>query len=324
MSEFRVEVVQVGSLEKHPNADTLSITKVYDYPVIVKTGEFNPGDKAVYIPIDAIVPDNDPRFDFLGSNKRIKAKRLRGTFSMGLLIKADPNLEIGQDVADIIGIKKWEPKETTTTGGDNERCPFFFPVYTDIENYRRWPDVLQEWEPVIITEKIHGCNARFVYHKDRLWCGSRTGIKKQDPTSLWWKAANIHNLEERLKSIPGIVLYGEVFGQVQDLKYGAEKNDLFFAVFDAMDINTGKYLGWGETERLANLVDLPLVPILYKGMWDKDLLKLCEGKSTLADHIREGCVIKPLQERFDDKLGRVILKVVSEAYLLRKDGTEFH
>lgn len=29
MSEFHVEVVRVGKVEKHPNADSLSITKVY-------------------------------------------------------------------------------------------------------------------------------------------------------------------------------------------------------------------------------------------------------------------------------------------------------
>lgn len=38
MSEFKVEVVKVGPVEKHPNADSLGITKVYDYPVIVKKG----------------------------------------------------------------------------------------------------------------------------------------------------------------------------------------------------------------------------------------------------------------------------------------------
>ena len=48
------------------------------------------------------------------------------------------------------------------------------------------------------------------------------------------------------------------------------------------------------------------------------------GKSTLADHMREGVVIRPTEERYVDRLGRLILKLVSEEYLLRKGGTERH
>jgi hypothetical protein len=47
MSEFIVTVVRVGPIEKHPNADMLSITKVFDYPVVIRTGEFRAGDLEV-------------------------------------------------------------------------------------------------------------------------------------------------------------------------------------------------------------------------------------------------------------------------------------
>jgi len=55
-----------------------------------------------------------------------------------------------------------------------------------------------------------------------------------------------------------------------------------------------------------------------------ELLRLSGGKSELAEHMREGCVIHPVRERFDERLGRVIVKMVGEDYLLRKGGTEFH
>ena len=35
----------------------------------------------------------------------------------------------------------------------------------------------------------------------------------------------------------------------------------------------------------------------------------------LSNHIREGVVVKPLVERNDPKLGRVILKYVGDTYL---------
>ena len=48
------------------------------------------------------------------------------------------------------------------------------------------------------------------------------------------------------------------------------------------------------------------------------------GKTTLGSNlnqIREGIVIRPLDERYEDELGRVMLKSVSEAYKLRKGET---
>lgn len=51
------------------------------------------------------------------------------------------------------------------------------------------------------------------------------------------------------------------------------------------------------------------------------------GKETISGNetnIREGIVIKPIFERVDFSLGRVVLKSVSEEYLLRKGGTEFN
>lgn len=83
MSEFQVRVVQVGAIEKHPNADALSMTVVDGYPVLLRTGDFREGDRAVYVPIDAVVPADDHRWVFLGEHRRVRAKRLRGIFSIG-------------------------------------------------------------------------------------------------------------------------------------------------------------------------------------------------------------------------------------------------
>jgi RNA ligase (TIGR02306 family) len=324
MSEFRVEVVRIGPVEKHPNADSLSITRVFDYPVILRTGDFKEGDRAVYVPIDAVVPADDARFAFLDGHVRIRAKRLRGIFSMGLLVAADAAWEVGSDIASAMRIVKYEPPEPLMMGGDTEKCPFPFPTYTDVEGFRRWPDVLRDGEEVVVTEKIHGANSRYAWVDGRLWCGSRTSVKKADPASLWWKAAEKNGLPEKVRALEGLAVYGEVFGQVQDLKYGAGKSEFFFRAFDMLDLKTGAYLDWDATAVRARAVGLPLVPLLHRGPWSRDLLTLATGKSELAAHMREGCVIHPVRERFDERVGRVILKMIGEEYLLRKGGTEFH
>jgi RNA ligase (TIGR02306 family) len=324
MSEFHVVVVEVGKFAKHPNADTLSITQVMDaYPCIFRTGEFQEGDKAVYVPVDALVPTTDPRFAFLGDTSgktfaKIKAKKLRGIFSMGLLVKADPDMEVGTNVQERMGIRKWEPElDKFTTNGECEKDPGYLPVYTDIEGLRKYRNLLDAFEPVVLMEKIHGANARFCYRDDRLWCGSHKQIKREDPNILWWKAANRANLKEVLARKPNLVFYGEVYGQVQDLKYGEQLDVRFFDIFDPAQ---GKYLDWPDLKATLEELGLKLAPVLYEGPWQQDLMdSLSNGKTTLnADHCREGFVVRPIKERWNDHVGRVIFKMVGQDYLLRK------
>jgi RNA ligase (TIGR02306 family) len=329
MSTFKVEVVTLPKFEKHPNADRLFIAKIFDYPVIFNNvNNYREGDLVAYVPVDAVVPMT-PEWAFLGESERshrIKAKKLRGIFSMGLLVNAPEGSKVGDDVTEQLGIIKYEPREPQYMGGENEKDPGFIPCYTDIENYRRYSHILQPDEKVHIFEKVHGANMRFLWHKDRFWLGSRNKIKKEDPKNLWWKAAYQHFLSEKAKRFPGLVFYGEVFGSnVQDLAYGARKNEIFIRCFDVFDINRGIYLSIEEALEFIQNAGLESVPHLYTGPWRPDLVKLAEGKSTIADNVREGFVVRPDKERWSDEVGRVILKVVGQNYLLRKGKrTEYH
>lgn len=161
MSEWKVEVVRVGRIEKHPNADSLSLTNVHGgYPVAFRTGDFEEGSFAVYVPIDSVVPDTE-QWKFLDGHRHVKARKLRGIFSMGLLVPAQPGWEAGRDVAAEMNITRWEePLYSVGVDSIDERCSFDFPVYTDVEALRRWSDVLVPGERVIATEKIHGCLRR--------------------------------------------------------------------------------------------------------------------------------------------------------------------
>jgi RNA ligase (TIGR02306 family) len=324
MTEFHVEVVRLGEIESHPNADRLEITRVHGgYPCILRKGEFKTGDLVIYVPIDTILPDIE-MFSFLDAKdrKRLRAKRLRGVFSMGLIVPALPDMVEGQDVAEVLGIVKYEPQEPITMTGENESPPvgWFFPHYTDIDGLRRYKDVLSVGEEVVMTEKIHGANGRFVHDGSHLWVGSRTCIKRRDENNLWWKVALAMNLEERLVKAPRMVFFGEVYGQVQDLKYGhSGKNTASFRVFDVFDTVESRYLDHDNAVKLATELGFDWVPTLYCGPWDPELKALAEGNSQLAEHVREGFVVKPVRERYDDRLGRVILKLHGEGFLTRKE-----
>jgi hypothetical protein len=66
-------------------------------------------------------------------------------------------------------------------------------------------------------------------------------------------------------------------------------------------------------------LELPAVPTLFVGPWDPERAReMAEGTSTLDNkHVREGIVVKPWAERWDDRIGRVILKLHGEGFLLK-------
>jgi len=346
MSEFHVNVVRLGAFLPHPNADSLDVTKVHDYTVVARRGTFHEGQLAVYVPVDSIVPDTSewhwlsPRIEGLTEERHpvgqvpvryrtIEAKRLRGIFSQGCLSPLPPgDWKEGDDVREAMGITKHDPSEELELSGECEAHPrgWSFPKYTSINGLRRYPRLLRDGEEVIVTEKVHGTNARYVHDGDRLWVGSHGQIKKQAAANAWWQVAEQANLEERLARCPWHVFFGEVYGHVQgiDLEYGIRRGARFRA-FDVWSVREMRYLSHDDAIAMADVAGIPWVPILYRGPWDPDVVNpLCEGNTTVDDgsgtvsHVREGFVVKPTTERYDDHIGRVILKRHGEGYLLRR------
>jgi len=332
MSDWHPEVVRITEVRTHDNADSLEIAIVYGTtPVIIRKGQYKAGDLVAYIPVDSTLPDL-PCFGFLqpADRRRLKAKRLRGVFSMGLLVDAPACLVEGESVVDSYGLTKYEPPEPGH-GPNAPREPtvpgpttFRFPKFTDVEGYRRHPRALDVGEPVIITEKIHGSNARFCLWPDGvdagLWVGSRTVVKERDGESTWSKLARSLGLAERLAAEPGIVIYGEIYGaKIQDLAYGAATPAL--VIFDAYDALARRWLDAVDVFGLADRLGLSTPPTLYRGPWSLDCLALAEGHAVLGgSHVREGFVVRPERERFHARLpdSRVVLKHVGEGYLTRK------
>ena len=81
-STHLVEVVPIR-LEPHPNADSLSVVRVFDgYTCCVRTADWVGKTKGAYIPPDSVVDSSRAEFAFLAGHERIKVKKLRGIVSM--------------------------------------------------------------------------------------------------------------------------------------------------------------------------------------------------------------------------------------------------
>lgn len=162
-----VNIVRVGPILPHPNADKLEITMVGGYQVVIGRYGFLPGDLAIYIQPDSVVPQID-QFKFIwqdhvgidgtvpSKRRRITVKRLRKEYSEGLLlpvadfgyvdssgramINGTP-YEVGADVAATLGIEHYVPEfdvESTvamTAAMPKRKYPktlkgwFFFALY---------------------------------------------------------------------------------------------------------------------------------------------------------------------------------------------------
>jgi RNA ligase (TIGR02306 family) len=313
----KVEVVKV-SIEAHPNADRLDVARIFGFTCCVLKGSFQDGQLGAYIQPDSVVDSARPEFEFLAGHERIKVKRLRGVVSMGLLMPAPEGAQEGDDVAEYYGVTHYEPPIPGERCGEVEGGPvgIYSPKY-DVESMYRYKSLFVEGEPVIATEKLHGANSRFVYapNEDRMYCGSRGEWKAKNEGNLWWRALEAHPwIEEFCRKFPGDILYGEVFGNVQSLKYGAKPNDVFFRAFDVL--HNGEWREYDDWT--AHLSEEKRVPVVFGGPFDFNMLvKLSDGPSLIpgANHIREGIVVRPLPERIHEHLGRVHLKLVGNSYM---------
>lgn len=365
MSTFEVKVYKLEILP-HSNADNIELVKVGDYVSIVKKGDFKTGDLGVYIPEQALVPESIleemgllGRLSGSGKN-RVKAVKLRGVLSQGLIYPPMKSWKEGQEVSDILGIKKWEPTIPQHMKGRAIGVGFDITVNYDIENIKKYNGAIKEGEFVAITEKIHGTNVQFGYipqrlQRSQLHLGCFTVTSKglgakgilldfDDKSNVYTRTVEDprYGLGYKLPCIKGeykdiigdnpIYVVGEIFGPgiQKGFSYGVGGSDTGFKIFDIAygERSQIRYLDYHLLTRICKDYDLPMVPVLYVGPFTKKILETCtKGKERVSGkqmHMREGCVVRPLIERHDERAGRVVLKSVSEEYLLRKgEVTEY-
>jgi len=111
-------VQTIISIEPIEGADKIEYASVLGWHCVVKKDEFKVGDKCVYVEIDSILPDNNPEFEFMKDRKyRVKTIKLRGKVSQGIIFpmsilpKDESKYSVGDDVTNILNIKKYEPED---------------------------------------------------------------------------------------------------------------------------------------------------------------------------------------------------------------------
>lgn len=288
-----------------PNADAIEVAKVLGWSVVVKKGEFRVGDKVVYAEIDSKFPEKE-EFEFLRKNNFIiRTVRLRGQISQGicfpLSILPPGNYEVGQDVTDIIGVKKYEPPISACLDGAVKGAfPSFIPK-TDETRVQTLQNELTKYkgEVFVFTEKLDGASTTYYLNNREFGVCSRNLELIEDDSNVMWQNAKKMRIEEKLRALGrNIALQGETIGHgIQSNKYGFPQNQRAFYLFNIFDIDAHRYLNFEEFIEIANALDIPTVPVLNEHFILTDnideLVELSKGMSILNPGTkREGIVFK--------------------------------
>lgn len=287
--------------------------------------------------------------------RRITVRRFRKEWSEGMLMPVTAFSALynqagvlcqdeGDDVAELLGFKHYEEPDPTYVLGTQgrkmnlwQRILKYFgfrpkpfgpkngPGVYDVESVKNYPRALVEGEPVIVTEKIHGSNARYYFDGTQFWVGSHKKWWKTK-TNIWWRVAEKNPwIEEFCRANPKHTLRGEVTPTQTGYQYGATPEEQFFA-FDVQKPD-GSYVDkivlYRDPVALFNGTPIhKMVPVVYSGLYDAAKLKgLAEGKTLVpfASNIREGVVISSAIERQVRGLGRAQLKLKSMAFLEKEN-----
>jgi len=327
---------KIDSLQPIEGADAIECAVVGGWKVVVKKGEYNTGDLAVYCEIDSWIPTElapflskgkEPR-EFEGiKGERLRTVKLRGQLSQGLLLPLEPICEniVSELIEDLdvslpLNIIKWEaPINAQLAGQVKGNFPTAIPK-TDQERVQNLTkEIRAAFENNLLfelTEKLEGSSMTCYLKDNEFGVCSRNLDLKRDETNSLWKVAIDSDIEDKMQ-IAGLrnhAIQGEIVGPgIQGNIYKLSKPT--FYVFDIYDINKGDYMEPAERQAMIKVLQLNHVPVITNGKdlgigTVDELLIWAEGKSVLNEkQEREGIVFKQMN-------GGMTFKAISNKYLL--------
>lgn len=353
MTRKLASIKPITHIKPIPDADAIECAIVDGgWPVVVKKGEYQVGDVAIYLEIDSWVPyelapflsrGQEPR-EYNGvKGERLRTVKLRGQVSQGLLLPFTAQFAIklgapagakftdyvGHDVTEVLGVQKWEPPIPAQLQGQVKGAfPHFVPK-TDQERCQNLRAEIFEdhrGELYEVTVKLDGSSTT-IYVKDGEVnvCSRNINLCETEGNSFW-KVAREQNIVEPLLQLceecgEEYALQGELIGEGIQGNPEKLKGQKFY-LFDIYSITEGRYLRRGERQTmLDNLrflgADAEHVPILDAR------LDVTRTFYTVDDIVNfaEGPSLNPQIQRegvvFKSLTSDFTFKAISNSYLLK-------
>ena len=210
MSErVMARIVRVDAINEIPGADQIEVASIGGWKVVVKKGEFQVNQLAVYCEIDSFIPHGIapfltkpgqfPKVYNEVEGQRLRTVKLRGQISQGLLLpmslRGSDGLVVGalfnegDDVTEFLGIQKWEPPAEFRAANAKGSFPHFIPK-TDQERIQNLSKELANWNAEEhtwqVTEKVDGSSMTVFYKDGEVGVCSRNLELKDDGASTLW------------------------------------------------------------------------------------------------------------------------------------------
>lgn len=315
MKDATIELI--GEVKPHPNADRLDLVTILGFQCVAQKGLYSGGEKIVYIRPDSVLPTEAWTDEYRKySPKRVKAVRLRGEWSEGIIVPLDilpvdlSDLEPGTDVCEQTDVKHWEPPAPNDLQAKGY-LPFDIPK-TDEE---RWENIVSDLpfgETVDVTLKVDGQSCSFYYdlESDQFGVLGRTLEMKIEAKNAYTNQVDRYGIREKLISYcrevgRSLVIRGESYGRgIQSFGNNPHSAaDPGWAMFSVYDIKDRRYYVRGEDHYFINVAErlgLPTVQILQKDVvLDRELVyHYSVGISQIDGKPFEGVVILHSQGSF--------------------------
>lgn len=160
---------------------------------------------------------------------------------------------------------------------------------------------------IVVTEKLDGSNMALT--REAVFARSHSGPPSH-PSFAWAKA-----LQARVggQIDPGVTLFGEYCYAVHSIVY--EELPGYFFLFGVRDDDTGTWWEWDLVKAQAELLELRVVPELYRGVVESEaglerLIRGVGGGRSVYGGEREGVVARVTRGFDDDEFGRALGKYV--------------
>ena len=339
-------VQRILKIEPIEGADKIELAYVLGWQCVVNKGDFKPMDLAVYFEIDSFLPIK-PEFEFLrassykktdlmGEGFRLRTMKFRGQISQGLVLPLralgiSEGIEIGTDVTELLGVKKYEIEEMATTGGTViGTLPMDVPK-TDETRVQAEPDLIRDFAGLdyYISTKMDGSSHSVSLDENGFHVTGHNYEYKDDDSSAFYRLVKTMNLEQKMRafceanSIKTLTIQGEFCAP------GIQKNRLHLTkpewyVFDVRF--NGKRVPLATMTKTATELVLQTVPIEEIGTdlpskypTVDDILKRAEGNYPNGGK-KEGIVIRPTEPVYCERIGTDLsMKAVNNSYLLKNN-----
>lgn len=341
MKRKLASVQYVHGITPIEGADNIECAHVLGWKCVVKKGEFKVGDYCVYFEVDSFLPicaqyeflrkncyKND---SFMGEGFRLKTQRFRGQISQGLILPVSilshaKEYSLGEDVSDILQVRKWEIEETVTSSGTIiGEMPHGIPK-TDELRVQAYPELLDEFAGLkyYISTKLDGTSVTMYWKDGKFGVCGRNYEYADDGKCAMWEYAKQHQIEQRLRAnkLCDLAIQGEFCGG------GIQKNRLRLQhpewyIFTIIDLQTNKRVDLERQQELCELLGLCMVPIeevgdnfAYSSV--EKLLERAKGKYDSGMN-KEGIVIRPVVPVYSKIVeGPLSMKIINNEYLLKE------